>query len=799
MSAKVPFGCAIPELQAMCGYIPVSALTDASEQAPVPASKAASSLRTATLWEEPEPVPAPKVAPKAAIKVAPKKAAVKAAAVVKKPMSTGRAMPPPPAQKVDALAAKEPVEPEKEEHVDPIVTEEPVEPEKEKEEAVEEEEEEEEEDVPSLPTPETDETDAEALADSESEPPLPEIVEEEVDVQVKAGESNSPVLEMEEIVVEEKEPVVADPEPADGEQEGDEQPLEEAEEEEAEEEEEGDNEAVPAVELVQSLNAQERQSQQAAAWKRLTTKAAKEPTTATDQTNKEFSKSPKVALEALQRNDPDFSILDLSGNTILGMKHREYCQEIAEALKTNTHIVEVHMARATLDATDAKALGEALEVNDSIMVLDLEKNKISNEGATALAQSLRKNTRLVELNLLGQPSQFGDSCLENFVHLFDCNVTLTKIIWRLDSRKSFAINKLIVRNNTIQKWLSEDKDVSAKIPKLCNVEELRLMVASKAVDSMTSAVEESTPQPAALAALKGPSASSTGSLWGDDSAAEESSEVVEANPVRTTNKFATLRSRPTSQTVKAVDDSAVEEPKPKFATLRSRPKSAMFSHKPESGDNSPVFGRNSSSDSPKIDPRFSTPSKAITAIEANDPELTVLLMGKNISFAMKHREYCERLGAALRTNTCLTEMHLSQCEIDNVSAKFLADGLAVNASVRMCDLSKNKIGNDGCQAIAEAFKQNCKINELNLFGQPSGFGESCLEVWLTALQESNISVRKIIWRLDSRKSFPINKLIVRNNTIKKWLDDGKSLEEGQAAGSFRVPTTANCSPESLSE
>ncbi len=93
----------------------------------------------------------------------------------------------------------------------------------------------------------------------------------------------------------------------------------------------------------------------------------------------------------------------------------------------------------------------------------MEKNKISNEGATALANSLKFNKRLVELNLLGQPNQFGDACLEMFIELFDYNVTLTKIIWRLDSRKSFSINKLIVRNNTIFKWLQEGKDVSSKV------------------------------------------------------------------------------------------------------------------------------------------------------------------------------------------------------------------------------------------------------------------------------------------------------------------------------------------------
>jgi len=177
----------------------------------------------------------------------------------------------------------------------------------------------------------------------------------------------------------------------------------------------------------------------------------------------------------------------------------------------------------------------------------------------------------------------------------------------------------------------------------------------------------------------------------------------------------------------------------------------------------------------------------------------VLMMDKNISFAMKQREYCERLGKALKRNTHIVELRMSQCEIDSSSAKLLAEGLAGNKSIRLVDLSKNKIGNDGSQAIAEALMQNCKINEINLLGQPGAFGESVLEVWLTMLSEYNMSLRKIIWRLDSRKSFPINKLIVRNNTIKKFLDEGKDLTQGQKDGLFKIPDKANCSVDSLKQ
>ena len=112
--------------------------------------------------------------------------------------------------------------------------------------------------------------------------------------------------------------------------------------------------------------------------------------------------------------------------------------------------------------------------------MTLDNNKISNEGALALAEALKTNTRLIELNLLGQPHQFGDACLEGFINMFHYNVSLTKIIWRLDSRKSFAINKLIVRNNTIAKWLSEGKDVSSLIPEHCNIRELNDVAGAEA-------------------------------------------------------------------------------------------------------------------------------------------------------------------------------------------------------------------------------------------------------------------------------------------------------------------------------
>jgi hypothetical protein len=48
-------------------------------------------------------------------------------------------------------------------------------------------------------------------------------------------------------------------------------------------------------------------------------------------------------------------------------------------------------------------------------------------------------------------TRWGDKCLDDFLEMFQSNITLLKINWRLESRKSFALNKMITRNNEIDR------------------------------------------------------------------------------------------------------------------------------------------------------------------------------------------------------------------------------------------------------------------------------------------------------------------------------------------------------------
>jgi Ran GTPase-activating protein (RanGAP) involved in mRNA processing and transport len=176
--------------------------------------------------------------------------------------------------------------------------------------------------------------------------------------------------------------------------------------------------------------------------------------------------SPAKLVEKVENNDAGLTELDLSDNSSYKMKTREFTKKIGDALKTNTNLKKLILKGLEIDDAAASSIADGLAANKSLEILVLEKNKIGSAGAEAIANALKSNATLTELNLLSN-KEFGESCLLNWINCFEYNVTLTKIIWRLNSRQSFSINKCIARNVEIQKKLKEGKNVDNLIPKNC--------------------------------------------------------------------------------------------------------------------------------------------------------------------------------------------------------------------------------------------------------------------------------------------------------------------------------------------
>lgn len=135
----------------------------------------------------------------------------------------------------------------------------------------------------------------------------------------------------------------------------------------------------------------------------------------------------------------------------LQCRPEEYTKQLSAALKTAKYLKQLRLEGNGLGDREAAVLAEGIAANTSLQVLDLQKNRIGNDGGSALAKGIAKNSSLIEINLMNQPSRWGDSCLDSFLAMFETNITLLKITWRLESRKSFAINKLITRNNEIDR------------------------------------------------------------------------------------------------------------------------------------------------------------------------------------------------------------------------------------------------------------------------------------------------------------------------------------------------------------
>jgi len=148
--------------------------------------------------------------------------------------------------------------------------------------------------------------------------------------------------------------------------------------------------------------------------------------------------------------------LDLTNNATFQMRPAESMAQLAKALQSNTVVKVLVLKHCKLNDAAASELGELLAQNQILEELDLENNNISSPGAIAIAAGLVKNRGVRLLNMLNQQSNgaFGEGCLEKYMDMLGHNITLTKILWRLESRKSFALNKMITRNVEIWRRVS---------------------------------------------------------------------------------------------------------------------------------------------------------------------------------------------------------------------------------------------------------------------------------------------------------------------------------------------------------
>jgi len=183
-------------------------------------------------------------------------------------------------------------------------------------------------------------------------------------------------------------------------------------------------------------------------------------------------------------------------------------------------------------------------------------------------------------------------------------------------------------------------------------------------------------------------------------------------------------------------------------------------------------------------------------IELQDISITDLAFGKEFMLAVEHKQVAQQEAERQKFVVLKAEQErlasIIKAEGESEAAKLIAEALKSNSSITYLDVSNNKFGNVGLIAIAEALKVNKTLVELSVIGQSQPFGEAALQK-MTEMFEYNVVLQKINWRLHSRQSFALNKLISRNVDINRRIVAGQKLEDyinlvpGPRKGDFGVP------------
>merc|ERR1719203_1041371 len=151
--------------------------------------------------------------------------------------------------------------------------------------------------------------------------------------------------------------------------------------------------------------------------------------------------TPRKLIAQIKENDPSVVEANFDNSSVFSSKREEFCRLLHEAMKTNTNVKSLSMQLCGIDNACARYIADIIAETETLEKVDLSNNRIQSEGGKYLASALEKNTSISELNLL--TIKLGNEALTKFLEMFDHNITLMKIVWRLDSRLSFRLNQAL--------------------------------------------------------------------------------------------------------------------------------------------------------------------------------------------------------------------------------------------------------------------------------------------------------------------------------------------------------------------
>lgn len=162
-------------------------------------------------------------------------------------------------------------------------------------------------------------------------------------------------------------------------------------------------------------------------------------------------------IDMLAKNEPALRKAEFGGYGVA--LSASQCEEIANAIATNTNCEEVDLANCGIDSESGAKFVAAVRKNSSLKKLDLGYNKINGDTIADLADALASNCNLEEVKIHRQSTDYGAGNEAKIAKLWDTNTTLTRLYCTMhDRRCNQTCTAGEVRNKEISRRKASNKD-----------------------------------------------------------------------------------------------------------------------------------------------------------------------------------------------------------------------------------------------------------------------------------------------------------------------------------------------------
>jgi len=174
---------------------------------------------------------------------------------------------------------------------------------------------------------------------------------------------------------------------------------------------------------------------------------------------------------------------------------------------------------------------------------------------------------------------------------------------------------------------------------------------------------------------------------------------------------------------------------------------------------------------PKLDtsPRDNDLVQSFLKVAACDPSVTTITIDEDPRFAHMPRSLLLDFGGGLRLNSFLTDLFITNVDLDNAFLSALAASLADNLTLQRIDLRHNTFTSDGLVDFCVALGKNCSVTHINLRHQHQPIQSQQEDEVLEAL-DKNKYLQKLKVEFRSKKCQQrLDKILERNQANQKTL------------------------------